>query len=138
MSETMFLVRLCNRGLYAVRTGVLLRRMAREHGYYPTPLTPDFVFDLACRIALHGKQWRWRNANFRIAVESCFERIMARLEDPAKPVKSPAHLVDWVLAKHQIAPFPKVVEDVPSPSPPMSQEEIAVRKMIQSIIDGEE
>jgi hypothetical protein len=106
---SMFLLHLSNYGLYPVWIGFLLRKLARDRGQYPTPLTPEFLYDLARHIARYGKTYNYDIHSFRRHVSLAFHRIMYRIEQPMTPVERYDHIVDHFLAWYGLAPLPTIV-----------------------------
>jgi len=105
---SMFLLHLCNYGLYPVWIGFLLRKLARDRGQYPTPLTPEFISDLALKTARYGRTHNYSIDTFRRHVSRTFERIMYRIEQPMTPVER-YNSVDSFLARYGLAPLPTIV-----------------------------
>jgi hypothetical protein len=108
---SMFLLHLCHYGAYAVWTGSLLRNTARNCGQYPTPLTPEFLSDLAVSIAGLKKSYSYTYAGCRGTVAAVVHNAIRRLENPMKPVNSYNFLVDHFLAWHGLAPLPTIIGD---------------------------
>jgi hypothetical protein len=149
-SPLWFVPHLCNVGLYALWAGILLRKMARKRGKYPVPLTPEFLTDFAVNVAPGARQTK----SFRNTVRSSFNGLMERLEKstaqgyaensleramnerPQSAVSFYCHPLDRLLARHGIAPMPKI--EIAEISTPLSPEEAAIRKAIRDIIEGDE
>ena len=131
----MFRLKLRARGPYSVWAGLTLRKMARERGLYPAPLTPEFLIDLAWSIADEQERSNFDDAGFRAAIERAFRRVMVRIEDPTKRADSYSRSVDPLLARYELAPLPTGVE-VDTSAAATSPEKTEVQERIQSMIES--
>ena len=100
--------------LSALAAGILLRRLAQEERKYPTPITPEFLTDLAWQIARRAKErpLRERWGYIKKYTPSIFNRVMKRVNEPLKPIQY-NYYIDHLLAEHGIAPLPVLPEDAP-------------------------
>jgi hypothetical protein len=95
-----------------LRTGYAafaLRQQASKLNAYPTPLSPEFLHDLATNLGRWGKTWSYKKANFDSSAQQSVQRALFRISNPDTPVDRFNHIVDSLLAWYGLAPLPSVV-----------------------------